>query len=544
MRVVASVPLYGPVSHRFKRRRGDAADGLKTTLHYADDLDNPADKAFRAAYQKRYGAEPDVYAVQGYDAAALLVLGMDAAKGDVNAKDPLYAAIRGAKLNSPRGPMTMSAANNPIQNIYLREVKNGKNAYVKIAAEGLSDPGTGCKMVNPPRLRKPVGAASRGDESVFTALCVESLRGRQDVTTWRRQNSSSPFFLRPALNVQYSSFSIWWLVLTLLLGITGVNSAHGHTVAPAGCRGPASGKRLARRRDRAGLALGALGNAFCSRSKVHHLSQVLLSFGLILIINEGQRIIFGNDPHGIDVPPALNFSIPLSDTFAYPAYRLFVCAIGIAFAVGVSLVMARTRIGMMLRASAENRPMARALGVNAKRMYLGVTAAGIACAVLAGVIAAPIASVYPGMGDQVLIQSFVVIVLGGIGSLPGALVGAMLLGLVDAFGKQFFPNFAAFLVYAAMIAVLIARRKARFGEPARARSRRRKLADPQWRRCWCRSLVGYEIKLATTITIQAVSRSRLVRGRSGRADQPRPRRVLAELRPICSRWWAESEPAT
>jgi branched-chain amino acid transport system substrate-binding protein len=137
-----SVPLYGPgfLTDGTLPAQGDAADGLKTTLHYADDLDTPA-------YQKRYGAEPDVYAVQGYDAAALLVLGMDAAKGDVNAKDPLYAAIRRAKLNSPRGPMTMSAANNPIQNIYLREVKNGKNAYVKIAAEALSDPGTGCKMV-------------------------------------------------------------------------------------------------------------------------------------------------------------------------------------------------------------------------------------------------------------------------------------------------------------------------------------------------------------------------------------------------------------
>jgi branched-chain amino acid transport system permease protein len=101
--------------------------------------------------------------------------------------------------------------------------------------------------------------------------------------------------------------------------------------------------------------------------------------------------------------------------------------------------------------------MARALGVDAKLMYGGVTAAGIACAVLAGVIAAPIASVYPGMGDQVLILSFVVIVLGGIGSLTGALVGALLLGAVDAFGKQFFPDFASFLVYVAMIAVLIAR---------------------------------------------------------------------------------------
>jgi len=144
-----SVPLYGPgfLTDGTLQAQGEAAEGLKTTLHYADDLNNPADKAFRAAYQKRYNAEPDVYSVQGYDAAALLVIGMDAAKGDINAKDALYAAIHKAKLDSPRGPMTMSASNNPIQNIYLREVKNGKNAYVRIAAEALADPGTGCKMV-------------------------------------------------------------------------------------------------------------------------------------------------------------------------------------------------------------------------------------------------------------------------------------------------------------------------------------------------------------------------------------------------------------
>jgi len=208
-----------------------------------------------------------------------------------------------------------------------------------------------------------------------------------------------------------------------------------------------------------GLLLGAVLERFllARLEGADHLSQVLLSFGLILLINEAQRIIFGNDAHGVEVPAPLNFSIPLSETFAYPAYRLFICAIGIVFVIALGLVMGRTRIGMMLRASAENRTMARALGVDAKLIYLGVTAAGIACAVLAGVIAAPIASVYPGMGDQVLILSFVVIVLGGIGSLTGALVGALLLGVVDAFGKQFFPDFAAFLVYVAMIAVLIAR---------------------------------------------------------------------------------------
>jgi branched-subunit amino acid ABC-type transport system permease component len=191
----------------------------------------------------------------------------------------------------------------------------------------------------------------------------------------------SPFFFFVQLlnAVQYGL--ILYLVasgLTLLLGIMGViNLAHGAFYMVGAYMAFAVVQHLASfwlalpLAIVLGLALGALLERFLlSRLEgADHLSQVLLSFGLILIINEGQRIIFGNDPHGIDVPPALNFSIPLSDTFAYPAYRLFVCAIGIAFAVGVSLVMARTRIGMMLRASAENRPMARALG-STPSMYL------------------------------------------------------------------------------------------------------------------------------------------------------------------------------
>jgi branched-chain amino acid transport system permease protein len=276
------------------------------------------------------------------------------------------------------------------------------------------------------------------------------------------------FFFVQLLNaVQYAL--ILYLVasgLTLLLGIMGViNLAHGAfymvgayiafaVVQQVGSFWVALPVGVV-----LGLLLGALiEKLLLSRLEgADHLSQVLLSFGLILLINEGQSIIFGNDAHGVDVPKILAGSIPLSETLSYPIYRLFVCCVGIAFIVVVGLIMAKSRVGMVLRASSENREMARAMGVDVKLVYVGVTAVGIACTVLAGVIASPIASVYPGMGDTVLIQSFVVIVLGGIGSLSGALAGSLLLGLVDAFGKQFFPSYAAFLVYAAMIAVLIAR---------------------------------------------------------------------------------------
>lgn len=144
-----SIPLYGSgfMTDGTLQAQGEAAEGLQTTLHYADDLDNPAEKAFRANYQKRYNADPDVYAVQGYDAAALLDVGLKAVKGDITAKDNLYKAMAAAKLDSPRGPMTFSTSHNPIQNIYLREVRKGKNVKIGIAHAALEDPGTGCKMV-------------------------------------------------------------------------------------------------------------------------------------------------------------------------------------------------------------------------------------------------------------------------------------------------------------------------------------------------------------------------------------------------------------
>ncbi|MGZ5827200.1 MAG: branched-chain amino acid ABC transporter permease, partial [Xanthobacteraceae bacterium] len=208
------------------------------------------------------------------------------------------------------------------------------------------------------------------------------------------------FFIQLLNAVQYAL--ILYLVasgLTLLLGVMGViNLAHGAFYMVGAYIAFAVVEHLGSFWLALpvgiviGLLLGALIEKFLlSRlSGADHLSQVLLSFGLILIINEGQRVIFGNDAHGVDVPKILNYSIPLSDTLSYPVYRLFVCAVGILFVIALGVVMAKTRIGMMLRASAENRDMARALGVDAKLLYLGVTAVGIAFTVLAGVIAAPL----------------------------------------------------------------------------------------------------------------------------------------------------------
>ena len=186
-----------------------------------------------------------------------------------------------------------------------------------------------------------------------------------------------------------------------------------------------------------------------------HLAQVLLSFGLILVLDEVRDVLFGKDVHSVAPPAWLAGSIQLTDYLSYPVYRLFLCAFCLLVAVVIFAVIRHTRIGMIVRAGAENRDMTRALGIPFDRVNRYVFAVGIALAALGGIVVAPISTVFPGMGDQMLILSFVVVVLGGIGSVTGAAVGALLIGLTDTFGKVFFPTFSSITIYLLMAAVLV-----------------------------------------------------------------------------------------
>ena len=144
-----AIPLVGPgfLTDGTLQAQGEAAQGLETTLHYADGLDIPRDKSFRAAFKSAVNRDPDVYAVQGYDTGQLLVAGLGTVKGDVGARDALVAALEKTTIDSPRGKFTLSKAHNPIQDIYLRKVEGLENKYVSVAAKALNDPAHGCKMV-------------------------------------------------------------------------------------------------------------------------------------------------------------------------------------------------------------------------------------------------------------------------------------------------------------------------------------------------------------------------------------------------------------
>jgi branched-chain amino acid transport system permease protein len=169
-----------------------------------------------------------------------------------------------------------------------------------------------------------------------------------------------------------------------------------------------------------------------------HLAQVLATFALILIINELTRLVWGSDA-SLPMPGALSGPVELLPGLPYSAYRLVIIAVGLAVAVLLFLLVTKTRVGLLVRAGASNREMALAMGVNIRLLFTLVFGAGAALCAVAGAMLAPLLAVQVGMGENILILAFVVIVIGGIGSIRGALVGALLVGIVDTIGRAFLP---------------------------------------------------------------------------------------------------------
>lgn len=183
-----------------------------------------------------------------------------------------------------------------------------------------------------------------------------------------------------------------------------------------------------------GLERAALGRLL----REGHLAQVLAGFGLVLFFNDAARLLFGPVPIFLDPPQALAGGVDLLGA-TYPAYRLAIIGVGLAVALALWWLVGRTRFGMWVRACASNREMLAALGVDVRRLFAGVVALAAGLAGLAGAMAGPILAVRVGMGEDILILTFVVIVVGGVGSIRGAFAGAMLVGLVDTCGRAFLP---------------------------------------------------------------------------------------------------------
>lgn len=197
--------------------------------------------------------------------------------------------------------------------------------------------------------------------------------------------------------------------------------------------------------------------------KRDHLDQVLATFAMILFFNELIRIVFGSAGYFMDIPVVLSGAIPLFPGVYYPLYRLVIIMAGLIVAIGLYLLISKTRLGMLIRAGAENRDMVNALGININLLYMLVFGIGAGLAGFSGMIAGPLLSVQVGMGESILIIAFVVIVIGGIGSVKGAFVAALVTGIADTFGRIMLPPaLASMVIYILMATVLAIKPKGLF----------------------------------------------------------------------------------
>jgi branched-chain amino acid transport system permease protein len=284
-----------------------------------------------------------------------------------------------------------------------------------------------------------------------------------------------PSFLAQTLNgLQYGL--LLFLIssgLTLIFGVLGViNLAHGSLymvgayIAFVVARASGSLMLALPFALIGGVLLGSLLERFLFRYfyKREHLDQVLLTFALILLFEEGRSILVGNDFYSVPIPSTLDFSIPIVEGFSYAAYRFVVIGACLVLAAALFYWIERTKMGAIIRASAERPDMVDALGIDPRRVHLTVFAVGTALALTAGALNAPLSSVYPNMGDGLLIISFVVVVIGGLGSVSGAFWSALLIGMIDTMGKAYAPKVAGLAIYVLMALVLLWRPAGLFGQ--------------------------------------------------------------------------------
>lgn len=263
--------------------------------------------------------------------------------------------------------------------------------------------------------------------------------------------------------------------LTLIFGVLGViNLAHGSLymigayVAFVIVRATGSLWLALPAAMLGGAVLGSLLERFLFRHfyKREHLDQVLLTFALILLFEEGRSLLVGNDNYPVPIPEVFDFSVPIVEGFSYVAYRFVVIGFCLLLAAVLFAWIERTRMGAIVRAAAEKPDMVDALGIDPRRVHLTVFAVGTALALTAGALSAPLTSVYPNMGDNLLIISFVVVVIGGLGSVSGAFWSALLIGTIDTMGKAYAPAISGLAVYLLMAFVLLWRPTGLFGQRA------------------------------------------------------------------------------
>ncbi|MFC7689247.1 ABC transporter substrate-binding protein [Paeniroseomonas aquatica] len=396
----------------------EAALGFFSAASWAPNMENAANTRFVRDFEASYGYVPASYAAQSYDAAMLLNSAIRKVGGNLAGKDALREALRAADFQSVRGSFTAPTTT---------RCRTSGCARWRSAPTASSRPRRCGACWRPTSTPGLPNAGCADPPMSFGLLLVQGLNGLQFGVL---------LFLVAA-------------GLTLVFGVMDfINLAHGVQYMLGAYLGASlasltgsfwGGLLLALPATLAsGLVLEWL--VFRHLYDRDHLSQVLATFGVILFLNEAVKLAWGTAPLQMAPPELLAGGITLLPGLQYPAYRLAILAAGLATAGLLWLLVERTRVGALVRAGATNAAMVAALGVDIRRLFMLVFGFGAMLAGFAGVMAAPILSVEPGMGDGVLILAFVVIVIGGIGSVRGAFVAALLVGLVESLGRSLLPD--------------------------------------------------------------------------------------------------------
>ncbi len=402
-------------------------------------------KDFREKY---FGKMPDGFACQGYDTAEVIVRALKAVNGNTQDKDKLVDAIAKVEFDSPRGRFKFDPkTHNVIQPfIYVREVREVYGGLNNVVDRPRRQRGRSRHRLHAPGLIEE-NAAPRMPADLF----AQALNGL-------------------AYGVLLFLLSVG---LTLIFGMLDVvNLAHGSFYmlgAYAGLSLIAGTGNFWLALLVAPLAVGLIGvvvEVSCLRPLYRRppLDQVLLTFGFIYLLEDLVKWIWGGRIRSIPPPDLFSGSVSVWGAII-PSYRLFVIVFGLVMAVLLWLLIERTRLGAIIRAGVFDAEMTGGLGINIRRVFTMVFAFGAALGGLSGVIAGPIQSAYPSMGVAILIPALIVVVVGGLGSLKGSLVGSLIIGQAETFGKAWLPDAAMLIIYVVMATVMLLRPQGLFGRP-------------------------------------------------------------------------------
>ena len=458
----------------------DRAIGMiGNSLHYAAGLDTPENKAFVDAFAKKHKRLPSWFSESAYTASLWTRTAIEQIKGNVEDRAAFLKAMRGSTIKAPRGTLKLDDYDNPIQNVYITRIQKINHPAVGPGADQRADQD----------LRERLAVLDLDARGVPEARTLQALSPHASIAggAARRRRPHGAASCAAAIAVSalmhsgilqaINGISFAALLFLLASGFTlsfglmrVVNMAHGAYYLLGGYIG------LSITRYTGSFALGVLGGGLAiiplgylidrfliRRTGENHLAQVLLTVGIAFVMGDVALKIWGGDNLKVPTPIELRGAIELPGGIIYPTYRFVLILFGIVVGLSLWLLYRKTQIGAVVRAGVDDREIVSAIGINIDRLFVLVSALASFLAGMAGVVGGAFLTLYPGAEWEILIYALVVVIFGGLGSLEGAMIGALIVGLLDAYGRWLLPEFSYFVLFGPMAILLLFRPRGIFG---------------------------------------------------------------------------------